>query len=75
MRLVRMLVPMAGPELVLQVGDEHLAGDAEAGRLVAAGFAVVVDEGQPIEAAVAKPKAERATVKRKPRKRRPKRAK
>lgn len=41
---VRMLVSMAGPVISLAPGDIHRCGAAEAGRLIAAGFAASVAE-------------------------------
>lgn len=50
--LVRMTVGLSGPAVLLQPGDEHDFPQAEALRLVDAGFAVPVAE-QKVERAVA----------------------
>lgn len=61
---IKMLVSMAGPAISLNVGDEHECDDAEAMRLIAAGFAVPVSE-MTIERAVFKPaRAEKRTARR-----------
>lgn len=52
--LIRMLVGLCGPTLTLSPGDEYEPDDAEAKRLIAAGFAVPVIEKK-IERAVKKP--------------------
>lgn len=58
---VKLLVSMAGPELSLNVGDEHDFPDHEAANLIAAGFAVPVSEVK-VERAV-KPAAAEKRVK------------
>ncbi|MFG1432343.1 hypothetical protein V5F44_11150 [Xanthobacter sp. V2C-8] len=51
---IKMLVSIAGPDFALSSGDEtERFGDAEAARLVAAGYAIPIAE----------PKVERATRK------------
>lgn len=56
--LIRMLVGLSGSEYSLGPGDERDFPQAEAIRLVAAGFAVPVAEAK-FERAVAQPAAER----------------
>jgi hypothetical protein len=58
---VKMLVCMVGPKIALDPGDEYICGDAEAARLVAAGYAAPV-VSVPVAVAVAEvaPKLERA---------------
>lgn len=55
---IRMLVSMAGTGFSLSPGDETDRDDAEAARLIAAGFAVPVSE-RPIERAVRAPRERR----------------
>jgi hypothetical protein len=57
-----MLVGLSGSEYSLGPGDEHDFPDAEAIRIVEAGFAVPVAE-QPVEKAVKAPAVERRTRK------------
>lgn len=47
-----MLVGLSGPTFTRNPGDEHECDDAEAKRLIAAGFAVPINE-DPTERAVA----------------------
>ena len=56
--LIRMLVGLSGSEYSLGPGDERDFPDAEAIRIVQAGFAVPVAE-QPEEKAVKRPVVER----------------
>ena len=56
--LVRMLTCLSGPEFSLDVGDERDFDQAEAIRLIEAGYAVPVENLRP-ERAVRKPAPER----------------
>lgn len=47
--LIRYLVSMAGPGIDRRVGDDADVDAAEAGRLIAAGYAVAVDPAPPQE--------------------------
>lgn len=60
--LIRMLVGLSGSEYSLGPGDERDFPDAEAIRIVEAGFAVPVVE-HPVEKAVKTPAIERRTRK------------
>jgi hypothetical protein len=62
MAIVRMLTSIAGADFSRNKGDQHECSDAEAERLIAAGFAEAIESPAP----TAKAKAERAvaTVKR-----------
>lgn len=57
---VRMLTSIAGDRWSARKGSEVTLDAAEAGRLIAAGYAVPVDTD--VEEAVAPPKAERAVA-------------
>lgn len=66
---IRMLVSLAGGDFVLSPGDEtDRFGDAEAGRLVEAGYAVPVRDAEDAETATRDPAPETTT---KPRVRKP----
>lgn len=58
MAIVRMLTSIAGADFARSRGDLHECSDAEAERLIAAGYAEVIE----IAAPPAKAKAERAVA-------------
>ncbi len=62
--LVRLLVGLSGPAYSLGPGDVRDFDDAEAGRLIAAGFGVPASEA-PMERAVKPPAPERRARRRK----------
>lgn len=62
--LVKMLRSMSGPGILWQAGSEQEIGDAEAKRLISAGFAAPV-RGPKVERAVA-PEAEKAVTRKAP---------
>ncbi|NZD50534.1 hypothetical protein [Rhizobium leguminosarum] len=47
--LLKMIAGLSGPEFNLAPGDEREFDDAEAGRLIDAGFAVMADTPAPTE--------------------------
>ncbi|WP_375290910.1 hypothetical protein [Qipengyuania sp.] len=56
MRNLKMLTGLSGPELTLSPGDEHEFEDAEADRLIEAGFATEAEAAKPA-APAKKPRA------------------
>lgn len=56
---LQMLVSMVGPRLALEPGDEYVCGDAEAKRLIEAGFAVPVSSRKLEKAVKPKPRETR----------------
>lgn len=56
MRNLKMLTGLSGPELTLSPGDEHEFEDAEADRLIEAGFATEAEGSKP-PAPAKKPRA------------------
>lgn len=59
---IKMLVSLAGGDFVLSPGDEtDRFGDAEAGRLVEAGYAVPVRDAETVETATLDPAPEATT--------------
>ncbi|MBB4235051.1 hypothetical protein [Rhizobium esperanzae] len=50
--LLKMTAGLSGPEFCLSPGDEREFDDAEAARLIDAGFAAKVEADEPVEAPV-----------------------
>jgi len=61
--LLKMIAGLSGPEFNLAPGDEHEFDDAEAGRLIDAGFAIHAEADEaPAAVAPAKTKKGKANV-------------